>query len=142
MTIGKCYSIDNETFNDDSLSDLIDGMDDPQVGDTYYEADCVTLEPIEGINGYTVDSILENMDERIYDELGECYDNTCSNVPNEAKAELRGLLELWAMKHIDLSSYWKIVGKTRECKLTADDLGIDEPVVQHLPADDTEGGGA
>lgn len=122
MSTGKCYSTDDETFNNDCLGDLIDGMDDPQVGDTYYEADCVTLAPTEGINSWTVDSILENMDEQVWEEMGECYDSTYTDVSDEAKAELRILLEAWATKHIDLSRYWKIVGKTRECKLTAEDL--------------------
>lgn len=32
MTTKKCYSTDNEVFNDDGLGDLICKMDDPQVG--------------------------------------------------------------------------------------------------------------
>jgi hypothetical protein len=117
-----CYSLDNEEFNYSEIGEVIDMMDDPKVDDTYYEADCVRLTPTDGINSYTVDSILENMDERIYDQVGECYDNQCSDVSDEAKAELLAMLEAWAKKHIDLSNYWQIVGKTRECKLTAEDL--------------------
>jgi hypothetical protein len=124
MTTTVFYSSDNESFNEDSLGDLIDGMDDPQVGDTYYEADGAKLKPTDGINKWTVGEILENMDERISDDIGEIYDNTCSQVSDEAKAELHSLLEAWATKHIDLSNYWRISGKSRECKLTADDLGL------------------
>lgn len=124
MTTTVFYSSDNESFNEDSLGDLIDSMDDPQVGDTYYEADGEKLTPTDGIHDWTVGEILENMDELISDDIGEIYDNTCSQVSDEAKAELRSLLEAWATKHIDLSNYWRISGKSRERKLTADDLGL------------------
>jgi hypothetical protein len=117
------YSTDNESFNHDDLGSLIDYMDDPQVGDVYYEADGVKLLPTAGINAHTVDSILENMDERIYDEIGDTYDTqNCFDVSDEAKVELRELLEAWATKHIDLSRYWKLIGDSRECRLTTDDL--------------------
>lgn len=124
MTTTVFYSSDNESFNEDSLGDLIDSMDDPQVGNTYYEADGEKLTPTDGIYDWTVGEILENMDERISDDIGEIYDNTCSQVSDEAKAELRSLIEAWATKHIDLSNYWRISGKSRERKLTADDLGL------------------
>lgn len=117
-----CYSWNDEEYNCDSFGDLLDSADDPKVGDTYYEADCVTLEPTAGINSWTVDSLLEGMDERIYEDIGECYDNECSGVSDEARAELRALIEVWAQKHINLFRYWKIVGKPREMKLTEDDL--------------------
>lgn len=140
MTTGKCYSTNNEQFNCEDIGDLLDSMDDPQVGDTYFEADCAPVAPTDGINSWTVVSLLDGMDEVLYEELGECYDNDCSGVSDEARAELRSLIEAWATKHINLSRYWKIIGQSRECKLTADDLGIT--AVVHLPADDTEGGAA
>lgn len=118
----KCYSANDEEFNHESLSDLIDSMDDPKVGDFYFEGDAESLEPTAGINCYTVDSILENMDERIYEELGEFYDGGCSDVSQEAKDELKAAIETWANKHINLSRYFKIVGKTRAMKLTKEDL--------------------
>lgn len=123
MTTQTFYSLDNESFNHDSLGALIDYMDDPQVGDIYYEADGVTLQPTAGINDWTVETILENMDERIYDEIGDSYDTReCFEVSDEAKAELRQLLEAWATKHIDLSRYWKLIGDSRERRFTAEDL--------------------
>lgn len=120
--LDKCYSLNDEEFNFKSIADLIEMYVDPQVGGRYWEADCKPLQPTDGINGYTVESLLEGMDERIYEDTGEVYDNECSNVSDEAKAELHGLLEAWANKHIDLSRYWKIIGKPRECQLTAEDL--------------------
>ena len=123
MSTQTFYSVDNESFNHGDLGSLIDYLLAPQVGDVYYEADGVKLLPTAGINDWTVDSILENMDERIYDEIGDSYDTqNCFDVSDEAKAELRQLLEAWATKHIDLSRYWKLIGDSRECRLTTDDL--------------------
>ena len=118
----KCYSLDNEEFNFSSMANLIESCIDPQVGSVYWEADCKLCGPADGINGYTVESLLEDMDERLHDDIGEVYDNECSNVTDEAKAELHDLIDAWAVKHIDLSRYWKIIGKSRECKFTAEDL--------------------
>jgi hypothetical protein len=117
------YSVDNESFNHDDLGSLIDYLLAPQVGDVYYEADGVQLLPTAGIDNWTVESILEHMDEHIYDEIGDTYGTReCSEVSDEAKVELRQLLEAWATKHIDLSRYWKLIGDSRECRLTTDDL--------------------
>ena len=106
----------------ENIRDLIDSMDDPQEGDVYYEADAVRCTSAEGINAHTVDLLLESMDEQMYDEVGECYNNECSDVSDEAKQELRALIEAWAQKHINLSRFWKIKGKSRECRLTKEDL--------------------
>ena len=118
----KCYSTDDENFNFDSFGDLIDSMDGPEIGSTYYEADCVKLLPTEPITNYTVGYLLEEFDAHVYDEIGEVYDNECSSVSDDAKQELRYLLDEWAKKHIDLGRYWKIIGKTRQMKITQEDL--------------------
>lgn len=115
----KCYSSDNENFNHKTLGDLIDSTMGVKAGDSYYEADCG---PVELKDAISVENILEDMDQRVGDELGEVYDNECSDVTDEAKVELHALLEGWLSKHVSLSRYWKIVGKTRECKYTAEDL--------------------
>jgi len=120
--LDKCYSLNNEEFNFSEVGDLIGAHEDPKVGASYWEADCKLCTSTEGINGYTVESLLENMDERLYEDIGEVYNNECSNVTDAAKAELHGLLKSWAIKHIDLSRYWKIVGKSRECAFTAEDF--------------------
>lgn len=118
----KCYSADDEMFNRDSLGDLIDQMEDPKVGDTYYEADCRPIEVSDYVNKWTISGLLENMDECLYEAVGEGYDNNASDVPQEAKDELLSLLKTWAEKHINFGSYWLLVGKSREMKFTAEDL--------------------
>lgn len=117
---GKCYSLNDEDFNHDELGDLIAGMDDPKVGDVYWEADCRTVTSADAVGN--VDHILEEMDQCMYEELGEVFGNDFSEAPQEAKDELNTLLKAWVEKHINLGRYWKIEGKSRECKLTAEDL--------------------
>lgn len=84
----KCYSRDDEQYMFDSIGDLFDDMECDgalKVGSIYYEVDC---RPVVPSDFYRVDLLLEEMDETIYQELGECYDNDASNVSKEAKAEL------------------------------------------------------
>jgi len=121
-TQSKCYSLDNEEFNHDSLGDLLDSMVDPAVGDIYYEADCRPFTRADVVSRHDVDSILERLDEQAYEEIGEVFDSEFSNVTQEAKAELLALLTAWADKHVSLGRYWKITGKSREMRLTAEDL--------------------
>jgi hypothetical protein len=118
----KCYSLNDEDFNYSSFGELLSIMDEPMVGVTYWEADCKTMTTEDVMSVHTVNSLLEGMDEQAYEEIGEVYDNECSDVSDEAKAELQALISAWATKHINLGRFWKIVGKTRECKLTAEDL--------------------
>jgi len=118
----KCYSLNDEEFNFNQLGDLLNYMDDPKVGDTYFEADCKIMTTDDVISLHTVSSLLEGMDEAAYEVVGEVYDNECSDVSEEAEAELQALISAWAVKHINLSRFWKIVGKTRECKLTEEDF--------------------
>ena len=121
MTKELCYSADEEIFNFDDMGELIYLME-PKVGDTYWEAEKTGVDATFPINFHTVDGILEDFDERMYDELGEVYDNECSDVSDESKAELKALLEAWATKHLQsLSRYW-LVSKPRAKQFTAEDL--------------------
>jgi hypothetical protein len=111
----KCYSVDEETFNCDSLEELIDdnGL---EVGATYWEADAVEISHADNID---VHGILENMDERLYEEVGEIADCDYTDVPQEAKDELAALIAGWAAKHVNLR-YWK-VRNAKELKVTSED---------------------
>lgn len=121
MTTEKCYSSDQENYNYDDLEDLIDTIQ-PEVGQLYWEAEKVNCVSTDPINSHTVDSLLENFDERMYEELGEVYDNDCSDATAEAKAALKELLEDWAKKYINLNRYWRVTGTPVEKKFTAEDL--------------------
>lgn len=119
----KCYSTDDQTYNHaDDFGGFIDSIDGAEVGQTYYVAECKTLEPTEPISQFTVDHILEQFDEAIYEEIGEVYDNECSDVDGAAKLELRELMESWARKHLKLDRYFKIIGKSQAVQFTAEEL--------------------
>lgn len=107
----KCYSTDDETFSKDFPDDL-------EVGQVYYEANCIDIKAESYIH---VNSILEQIDEWIYEDIGECYNNDFYNVPKEDKDELQKLIEQWANKHVILQ-YFLIKGKSVEKIATKDDV--------------------
>lgn len=118
----KCYSTDNEEFNYSDPQEVfedLDGLGELTAGRVYYEADCHTPSTD---NVLDVDSLLENADEQMYDRIGEVYDNAFSEASPDARAELQDLLNAWAEKHVSLSRYWVIDGKSRELKVTEDDV--------------------
>jgi hypothetical protein len=117
------YSLDDEDFIYFNIGEIIDYFGvKAQVGDRYFVIDVELCRPTHGINCHTVDVLLEGMEERIHEDIGEFYDSVFDSITVEAKDDLRCLIEAWAAKHIDLSQYWVSVGKSRECALTAEDL--------------------
>ncbi len=114
----KCYSADNETFNHNAFGDLLDSGEF-QVGDTYWMADAV---PLSHANFICVDRFLERADDLLSEEFGEFEDgkSNYSDASDEAKAELKAVIEAWANKHVALS-YWTVANVV-ECKITAEDL--------------------
>lgn len=118
----KCYSTDDQAFNYSDPQEVFEGLDglgELTAGRVYYEADCHTPSTD---NVLDVDSLLENADEQMYDQIGEVYDNAFSEASPDARAELQDLLNAWAAKHVSLSRYWVIDGKSRELKVTEDDV--------------------
>ena len=113
----KCYSVDGETYNITDFGDLLETMDDPQVGDTYHEADAVPIQLEDAIH---VDYILEQLDDWMYEMIGEYYDSDFYNVSDDAKKELELFLYEWALKHIT-AKYWTVRNSV-EKQLTEDDL--------------------
>lgn len=116
QTKRECYSSDEENFNYDDFGDFLDS-NDFQVGSTYWKADAIEIDHADIID---VEGLLENMDERLSDEVGEVADRDYSDVGAEAESELKTLIKEWATKHIKLR-YWK-VRNVQECKITAEDL--------------------
>lgn len=118
------YSADNETFNYDSIGELMHDLlseDALEPGRVYYEADGFPVTHEHVISVYQVEHLLENLDEQVYDDVGEVYDNDYSDVPAEAKEELRQLLITWAKKHVGLR-YWRLEGQSRKKEFTAEEI--------------------
>lgn len=115
----KCYSIDSECFNYDSLGELLDS-EYLGLGDMYYEADKVDLDLDRMIASCVSCNLLEGLNERVYADVGECYNNEFSDVSKEAEAELVSLIKEWTKKHVKLD-YW-VVKNVVELKVTQEDI--------------------
>lgn len=121
MELEKCYSTNDEDFTFTELEDLISELEsngDLVVGYTYYEAD---FKRISGEDIVSVDRIIEDMDERLYDLVGEAAEDGC-DASKEAVQELADLVAQWADKHADIKRYFTIVGKSRQKEITEEDL--------------------
>lgn len=115
------YSTDDENYCHETPSDAFDALDSEErlvVGEIYWEADFLPMEPQQVLSAAHV---LEEADERGYDIIGETWDNPFS-VPRDAQMELQSLLDAWAAKHVDLSRYYTILGKPRQLTVTDADL--------------------
>ena len=117
-----CYSTDDENFNHLSLGEVFDALNSEgelAVGRIYYEADFKNVEPRDA---FDVDGLLDDADARLYDELGEVYNNDFSNVGGATKTELEALFLGWVERHVNLGRYWIIVGKSRQLVVTEEDV--------------------
>ena len=117
-----CYSTDEELFNSDSVSDVIDELrckldESELIGASYSRGEKKELTHAECID---VGSFLEQCDERAYEEIGEIYENCFTDVGDDAKNELGDLILAWAKKHVTIR-YWKVIN-SQELKITAEDL--------------------
>lgn len=116
-----CYSIDDENYNLTSIGDVLDDLRCEgrlEVGAVYYEADC---RPMSASDVFSVSQFLEDIGERMYDEVGEIADSYPS-VSSEGREELKTFMLDWVNKHADPSRYWLVIGKSREKQVTAADL--------------------
>ena len=83
--IEYCYSTDGETFNYESINDVIDYIDlENPIGATYWRGEKKELTHADCID---VDSFLEQCDERAYEEIGEIYDSCFTDVTEAEKME-------------------------------------------------------
>jgi hypothetical protein len=112
---GEYWSYDGERFSYDTLGELLD-CNELQVGDTVHTGDGVTPDPAEWVD---VEDVIEQLACRAYDECGEIAEDY-PNVSDEAKAELKVLLEAWAHKHC--TPTWYMIKDVIEYEITADDI--------------------
>jgi hypothetical protein len=114
----KAYSINDEDFIFTDAWDALDALAQEGLlceGQVYYEVDTAPIDPCELLRA---ERILEEAEERLYDEIGEAADNAY-NVDSEAIAELDAALKTWAAKHLSDVRLWRCVGDSREVKVTA-----------------------
>lgn len=107
----KCYSIDGENYNLTGVGEMFDQLKcdgEFAVGRSYHEADAVPISHRQLINKFTIGGLLETLDDRGGDLVGEVFDNDYSNASNDAEKELYDLLVGWAEKHVDISRYYLV----------------------------------
>lgn len=114
------YSTNDEEFPHRELSDVFEAMIDNgsfEVGRVYYEVD---IEQVCLPAYLDAESILENAEERLYDEIGEAAEDAFW-ASKAAVTTLNTLLTDWAKEHLS-GTYWKCSGKTRERMVTQEDI--------------------
>ncbi len=117
----KAYSTNDEEYNYTDAGDALQALADDgqlEVGRSYYEMD---WRPAPTSRYLSADRILENAQEQILDDIGDSADDAFL-VSKDAEAELDGLLDAWATKHLRVRNYWEFVGKSRVLKVTAEDV--------------------
>lgn len=92
----KCYSACGEIFNYDSPN-----FDE---GDTYFEGTVVQVLASSLVSKWTVDTILEQMDEALYFECGESSEGALG-LAEEHKEDLLQLIKNFMDKHASISCY-------------------------------------
>ena len=113
---GKCWSVDNEDFNNLTLGDLLDDHEDLKVGDTVYVGDATIPRASQLCDS---SDVIEMMGDRASDIGGE-YADDYPDVSSEAKAELDEFLAKWIGKHARPTFY--TASNFRPYVLSADDF--------------------
>lgn len=93
-TSSECWSSDEENFRYDSLGELLDA-EEIDVGQTVYVGEQSDASAYGFVDA---DDIIEQFNERAYDEFGECAEDW-PDVTKEAKAELNAYLAAWIERH-------------------------------------------
>ena len=108
------YSEDQEFFIYDNLNDL--GL---EVGDPYYKGVVAEIKPSQLVGHFTVDTILEVMEELLYEDVGEL---ACGNltIPKDKEEELLGIIKSYMDKNASVSCYR--VDDIEECVVTKEDV--------------------
>ena len=118
----KRYSINEEDFIFDSVSEVVDDMSNDGEGEplgrTYYEMEVKPLKLESFIDTYR---FIDDLQDKLYEEVGEASD-MFSTITKDASEELKELLVAWARKHTNLESFWVADGLARKMKVTEADL--------------------
>lgn len=118
----KCWSVNGEDFFDDwdTLTDELESEGLAVMGVEYFEADKVGVKVSDYVDMHGIDSMLEQFDDWVYEDIGEIADCDFYNVSKEAKEELQELIQTWAEKHVNLP-YWKVQNVVKKV-VTKEDL--------------------
>ena len=117
----KCWSLNGEDFFDDWYQ-LIDELEQEELGEgtEYFEAEKAETKVKDYIEIYTIENLLEQFDDRVYEDVGEVADCDFYSVSKEAKEELQEIIQAWVEKHVNLP-YWKVQNVVKKV-VTKEDL--------------------
>lgn len=117
----KCYSLNGENFLAD-FSALIDELEENElgVGTEYFEGTRVDISVKDYVSARGIESLLEQFDDWVYEEVGEVYDCCFTNASKEAKDELKVMIQRWAEVHVNIP-YWVVQNVTKKT-ITEEDL--------------------
>lgn len=113
VNMRKCYSTDEKSFNLDSMSEVIDYIEDnlgegeTAIGRKYWEGDAVPVLHKHIIANDDIIGFLETLDEQ-FDEFIEDPDSVYSDVPKEAVTELKDIVLAWADKYVTEGRYYRV----------------------------------
>jgi hypothetical protein len=116
--IRECWSTDEETFNYDTLGELLDCNDELTAGSVVYMGHAADHDPTAW---FSADHVIGALGEAAYDEAGE-HAQDYPDVSEEAKAELQTLLDAWVTKYCTPTFYR--VENVREYVLTEEDVAV------------------
>ena len=119
----KRYSINDEDYIFDSVSDVVDemwnnSMGEALVGQKYYELE---VNPLDVSTFIGVDMIIESVTDDLYEEVGERADFFAYPTDDQL-FELKSLVVDWFRKNTNIETFWVGVGKAVEKVITEDDL--------------------
>lgn len=114
------YSLNDEDFIYEDLFGLFEEMKsngDFEIGATYYEADFCKVKASDVVK---VDWILDEINEQLYDIVGEF---AIDSFQYKGKVEeLQKLIEDWIDSNTNISEFYRIVGNSREKKITQEEF--------------------
>lgn len=90
------YSTCGEVFNYDQI--------DFDIGDSYYSGTVVEVKPESLVGKWTVDRILEQMDESLFEEVGEVAEDSL-DLSQEKKDELFELIKNFMRDNASVTCY-------------------------------------
>jgi len=113
----QCFSTDGEEFRYTELHEALDSIDGDEgltEGRVIHQADAVRQ---AASHYFSVDSLLEDIGERAYEDVGE-YADTFPDLAKPKVAELQAMVAAWLDANVDISFY--SVRNVREITVTAD----------------------
>lgn len=116
------YSTDQESFEFSSEDDALEDLDvnERLVPGATYESG--VFESVDLASYLNPDWILEEANDRLYDNLGHGDDDAAFSASPEGIEELRALLKAWAAKHLTNRQYWQPTGRSTTHTVTAEQI--------------------